>query len=404
MSDAAADRPAALPAMTILMAVPRYPMPVLGGLEKQAHQLAVELIVSGHRVMAISGRTQDDQGAVSLVDGVEVHRVGVGRTRWWRWLSWPLMLWLHAHRLLRQADVVHAHVFSAFGLYFILLARLYRKPVLVKLPNFGIDGLVGLAQGRSGPLRIRIFKMADAVVAMTPESLRELAAVGYPAQRVLVTPNGIRVGASNSARPLRSGASCAFVFVGRLHEQKGIPDLLNAAKRLAEDPANGPFTIDLIGDGERRDDVERQVAALGLDEQVRLLGHHDGAAEELDRYDAFVMPSYREGNSNAVLEAMRAGLPVVSTRVGGTPMLVGPQGAELLHEPGDVDKLADVMARAIAQPVWRAEVGTAMRRRIEAHFDIRRVASNYERVYRLLRDGRRSQVATVSDPIVTSER
>jgi glycosyltransferase involved in cell wall biosynthesis len=389
--------------MTILMAVPRYPMPYLGGLERQAHLLAVELSGRGHRVIAVSGRTQEDQPAVSVLDGVEIHRVGFGHARLWRWLSWPVSLWLSAHRLLRRADVIHAHVFSGFGLYFILLARLYCKPILVKLPNYGVAGLVGLAQGRLGALRIAVFKLADAVVAMTPESQRELAEIGYAPARVLSTPNGIRIAPAPGRRQPRDAGACAFVFVGRLHEQKGIPDLLAAVGRLARDAAVGPFTVDLIGDGELRSDIERQVATLGLSRHVRLLGHQDGAAESLARYDAFVLPSYLEGNSNAVLEAMQAGLPVVSTRVGGTPMLVGPQGAGLLHEPGDVTELARMLAQVIERPAWRAEVGAAMRRRIEEHFDIRRVASNYERAYRMLAERRGELVATASDAVVNWE-
>lgn len=388
---------------TILMAVPRYPMPIVGGLEKQAHLLAVELVRRGHRVAAVSGRTQSDQPAISVLDGVTVHRVGLGRARWWRWVSWPFMLWLRTHRLIRQADVIHSHVISAFGLYFVLLARLYRKPILVKLPNFGEAGLGAVARGRFGRLRIRVFKLADAVVAMAPESLRELAAIGYPPARVFATPNGIGASAAGGARAPRPNPGCAFVFIGRLDEQKGARDLLAAVARAVADAKAGSFTVDLIGDGEQREAIERQIRELGLGATVRLLGHRDDVLELLPHYDAFVLPSYREGNSNAVLEAMVAGLPVVSTRTGGTPMLVGPTGAQLLHEPGDVTALASLLVRVIESPAWRAEVGAAMRRRVDEHFDIRRVGAGYESAYRLLVDGHRDRITTASDPLVACE-
>lgn len=390
--------------LSILMAVPQYPYPVVGGLEKQAHELAVELVAQGHRVFALSGRITPEQLDCANVNGVEVHRFPWPRHRITRWFTSPWSLWRHFHGLARRVDVVHVHVFSGFGLFLILLASVYRKPVLMKLPNVRTDGVPGLARGILGPLRILVFARADAVVAMSRESHAELQAIGYDQRRVLTTPNGIRLPSEEIAPGKDGAAAVRFVFAGRLHEQKGIFDMLTAAKQLLADARVAAFSIDLLGEGPQRAAIEQDIRASGLSAHVRLWDHVDDVRAMLSNHDVFVLPSYREGNSNAILEAMAAGLPIISTRVGGTAMLVGSAGAMMLHEPGDVAALTRLMAQMIADADLRTEVGMAMRERVHQHFDIRRVADTYAAAYHLLATGRRREVASVSNPVITEGR
>jgi glycosyltransferase involved in cell wall biosynthesis len=146
--------------------------------------------------------------------------------------------------------------------------------------------------------------------------------------------------------------------------------------------------------------LQHEIREAGLLGKVRLRGHTDEVRDVLPNYDIFVLPSHREGNSNAILEAMAAGLPVISTRVGGTPMLVGASGARYLHEPRDAVALADAMKELIASVALRTDLGGAMRCRVEQCFDIKQVARTYARAYRLLASDRRNEIATVSNPVV----
>jgi len=119
--------------------------------------------------------------------------------------------------------------------------------------------------------------------------------------------------------------------------------------------------------------------------------------------DVFVLTSTIEGNSNAVLEAMAAGLPIVSTSVGGTPMQVGAAGREWLIAPGDRQGLAQKLIRLVEDPEVRRDLGAAMRTRIRDHFEISHVARNYAKAYRLIAAGRRDQVREASDPVIFEE-
>ncbi len=120
--------------------------------------------------------------------------------------------------------------------------------------------------------------------------------------------------------------------------------------------------------------------------------------------DVFVLPSHFEGNSNAVLEAMAAGLPVVATDVGGTAMQVGEPGRDFLLTPGDRAGLARALGRLIDDAALRRQVGSAMRRRIDDHFDIAAVARVYAAAYGLIGEGRRDQVSTVAGGVILADR
>jgi glycosyltransferase involved in cell wall biosynthesis len=107
----------------------------------------------------------------------------------------------------------------------------------------------------------------------------------------------------------------------------------------------------------------------------------DNVRRKLPAADIFVLPSRTEGNSNAVLEAMEAGLPIVATTVGGTPMQVGEEGEPLLFNVGDSNTLAERLLLLIQDAGLRRHYGEAMRRRVERHFDILHVAEVYRGAY-----------------------
>lgn len=386
--------------MRVLMVVPQYPFPIIGGLEKQAHELSVELARLGHEVSVLSGKIDRSQPGLEVMSGVAVQRVMWPRRRLVRWLVAPWLFIARFAVMARCADVVHVHVFSGVGLGVILLSRLLRRPVMVKLPNVGDAGIPGLRRAKLGAIRVRILKVADAIVAMSRQSVAELLDIGFEQNRIFSTPNGIALGRFAASRRRDTDRPCRFVFVGRLEPAKGLQLLVDAAEMVRGRHGPETFVVTAFGEGRLRSSIEQKVKERGLQEVISLAGNSDSIPETLSECDVFVLPSYQEGNSNAILEAMAAGLPIISARVGGTPMLVGQEGDHLLHEPGDLTGLVRRMETMLDDPLSRAAIGRAMRARVEAFFDIRGVAAGYATAYELLANRRRDRVSGVSNPVV----
>ncbi|HET9049268.1 MAG TPA: glycosyltransferase family 4 protein [Chiayiivirga sp.] len=398
----------------VLMVVPQFPYPVVGGLEKQSRLLSEELVLQGCKVRVLSGRITPDQPAFASEDGIEIHRLPWPRHRLVRWLTAPWSFAATFVRLARASDVVHCHVLSGVCALAIMLAGLCRRPIMVKLPGVGAFGIPGIRAGRLGALRLYLLRRADAIVAMSMQSVNELAGIDFPHDCTLVTPNGIclsRLSAGDDAPtigevPSSSGrvdAGCRLLFVGRLDPQKGLPDLLQALQGVMRGAAPCVVTLDIAGDGEERARIEAMVQSLGLGTCVRLLGHVEGIPERMPDYDALVLPSYGEGNSNVILEAMAAGLPVISTHVGGTPMLVGATGVRLLHAPGDVGALAHLIAEVARDAHFRCSMGDAMRARAQQLFDIRVIAQRYRAAYALLAQRQRNAMLDLACAEILAE-
>jgi glycosyltransferase involved in cell wall biosynthesis len=235
----------------------------------------------------------------------------------------------------------------------------------------------------------------DAVVAVC-ESARELEIERSRVvpDKVITIYNGVAV-ARFAVSNRRAAAHVRETFgipleapllgsVCRLHLQKGYADLLTALTRVqARVPA---VRLLLVGEGELRSQLEAQAQAMGLSEAVIFAGARTDVPEILAGLDVFVLPSLWEGMSNAVLEAMAAGLPVVATGVGGTPEVVVDGVTGLLVAAGDAGALARSLTRLLCDPELRRRMGQAGRERVAQRFTVGRMVEQTQRLYeRLLR-------------------
>ncbi|MFH1502349.1 MAG: glycosyltransferase [Candidatus Eisenbacteria bacterium] len=139
-----------------------------------------------------------------------------------------------------------------------------------------------------------------------------------------------------------------LLFVGRLTRAKGVSYLMEALASLRAEGRS--VTLDVVGDGETRAELERQTADLGLTSSVTMHGYKTLGDELIAHYrsaDVFVLPSVSEGTPKVVLEAMSNAVPVVATNVGGLPTIVEPEETGLLVEPKSPAALASAIARVI---------------------------------------------------------
>lgn len=236
-----------------------------------------------------------------------------------------------------EPDIVHAHVFSA-GFPALLLARRSRAPLVVSEHYSGFP--LGLLSRWDRAIARLTFDRAALVCSPSDELGRHLAAVA-PRARLRTVPNAVDTEVFRPApggEPEPGGPVGALV-VGALKERKGYPELLEALALVRG--ADHGLTVDLVGDGPQREVLEAKARSLGLGNVVRFRGRLDQreVAESMRRADFLVLPSLWENAPLAAIEALACGLPVVGSRVGGIPEIVG-ERAGLLVPPGDPDALA----------------------------------------------------------------
>jgi len=298
-----------------------------------------------------------------------------------------LRLARHLHEV--GADVVHTHNVKPH-LHGALAAALARVPVILSTKH-----------GRNFPTR-PLGRMANRFACRLCTNLvgvsADCAAIWHDIERagrekVSIVTNGVDLAAFPfSPRPL-DGPPRA-VSVARLSSVKDPVTLLVAARRVLDlEPG---FRLDLVGDGPLRSEVEQSIVRLRLGDAVRMHGAIDDVRPVLSGASFFVLASTSEGISLTLLEAMAAGLPVVATRVGGSPEVVDQGVTGVLVPARAPDALADAMLWMLRQPGPRERMGRLARRRVEARFDVRRTVAAYEQMYlrafnaRCLRAGSRA--------------
>jgi phosphatidylinositol alpha-1,6-mannosyltransferase len=215
------------------------------------------------------------------------------------------------------------------------------------------------------PLLRRVWRDAHAVLAISREH-RELARRTLPGLAIPIIYNGVETDVFAPRR--EASAALRLLCVGRLIERKGQQHLLRAFAQLcARFPGQG-LQLSLVGTGDNEQPLRRLAAELGVAGRVDFTGFvdRDGMPAVYNRADIFVLPSESEGMSIALLEAMASGLPVVVTATGGTDELVTPELNGLVVPWADVGRLAEALARLVAQPELRAAMGERSRERARA--------------------------------------
>jgi sugar transferase (PEP-CTERM/EpsH1 system associated) len=171
--------------------------------------------------------------------------------------------------------------------------------------------------------------------------------------------------------------------VGRLAEVKDQTTLIAAYAELLARRSDLASRVRLVivGGGALRGELERQAAALGIDDRVWFAGDRDDVPDLMRLFDLFVLPSLGEGISNTVLEAMASGLAVIATRVGGNPELVEEGRTGALVPVGQVDALADAMLHFLTDDPLRERCGAGARESVSRRFSWERCLDQYLGLY-----------------------
>jgi len=293
----------------------------------------------------------------------------------------------------RRIRLIHAR-FGNAGVSLMGVKRRLRVPMLTSFHGFDLP----TKRDRRKPYHRKLpilFRIGDKFTVPSRHMKRKLIRWGCPRHKIKIMYSGIDLQRFPYVEREPKTEGVTIVGVGRLHQKKGFRYLVKAFRRVLKSHPTSRLVI--VGEGEEGRRLKRMIAKGIPRGQVRLKGHvpHDKLTELLRKADIFCLPSIttkdgnQEGIPNSIKEAMATGLPIVSTKHGGIPELVGHGVEGFLVPERNVKRLAERLTALIERPELRAEMGRNGREKVEQRFDAVKQVERLEGIYdRLLRKGR----------------
>jgi glycogen synthase len=389
---------------TRVLILSTYYHPVVGGVEAHARQLVTYLHRRGFVVEVVTKRIGENDAANESVDGVFVHHVGPAgeRSASGKWQAVPAFLQT-TRTLASRFDIIVCIDYRGIGIAAVIAGRLTGLPVIVQGETAAV--LAGAdSQSTSGiapeswttrmlkaPART-IYRRADQVVCIGRDLEREALRAGVPRERVHYLPHGVdlqrfRPPVAQERDALRAqfgwpSARPIVLFVGRLSQEKGVMDLLEAWRAtprgdallvlVGPDMTGHPWDAGAAG--------RAYVAANDLGDHVRFEGPSPDPSRFYRAADVFVQPSHFEALGNTALEAMASGLPVVTSGVGGLADFCIDETNALLYEPRSSSSLARALGRLLDDSALRHRLGDAGRQTVTDRFELTGLLDQYARL------------------------
>ena len=320
----------------------------------------------------------DDSGLLSSVRVLAPRR---RVPRLWRALTLPVA----RRQSFRRCAVLR--VFQLTGTIPALVARALWGTPFVTTYGFWYARL-----SRPGPVRLakRLLehvglRLASGVIVPTEELRAHVLGIA-PGSRVHLIPNGVDTArfAPGDRRP--EGAR-RILYVGRLEAEKNLSALVAAAARLR---SRFPLRLTLVGAGSLEPQLRAQAGELGVTAEFPGVVDHRRLPEHFRQADVFVLPSFTEGHSKALIEAMASGLPCVASDCPGNRALVRDGETGLLFDPRSPESLADALARVLGEASLASNLGRRVRELATSEYDLRALV---EQEIRILLDVARTRGA-----------
>lgn len=288
--------------------------------------------------------------------------------------------------------IVHTHSSKA-GILGRWAAWLAGVPIIVHTPHghvfYGYYGRI------PSYLFILLEKLTacvtDRIIALTEHGIREHTERRIaPREKFASIHSGVELGRYTQPRPdpvmarKQLGLSPDWPVVGsvgRFEPVKGYDTLLRAAALLRAHQPKVQFL--LAGEGEEEPRLKRLAEALGVEDRVVFLGWQEDIPEILSALDLFVLPSRNEGMGRALVQAMAMGKPIVATRVGGVPEVLGEGEAGLLVPPDDPVQLSQAIEQLLTDTELARQLGEAGERRAPA-YSAEKMVAEIESLYETL--------------------
>lgn len=284
-------------------------------------------------------------------------------------------------------DIVHAH-FGPMGVLISPVARSLGIPVVVTFYGYDISeyALDSYWQEQYKELA----KHSDAATVLSEQMKSEAFELGFSHEQTNVVHLGTDL--SRFTRKSISYPVRKFVSVGRLSEKKGHIDSIKAIQKARKETGL-PLELTIIGEGDRRENLQNYISKHDLEDSVNLAGSlpNSDVIDMLYESDAFILCSKtaakgdREGTPTVLIEAQAAGLPCISTFHSGIPEIIPEKNHELLAPEGDVKSISECIKTLVtASEAYVSECIRLGRERVEKEFNIEEETLKFKRLYERL--------------------
>lgn len=376
---------------SVLMFCPQF-RPIVGGAERQAEKLSRALVKRGVQVTVLTPQLTPDAPEHEQDSGVTIHRFPLfdlcKRFPGIRGLG-PLNLLLIGwqtkkaiSKYLQRIDIVHAHIASPLTAFAMQAAGRNKIPVVCKVAmtgeksDLGELSYIGFGGSR---LAYSMIRGLDRWVATTQAVKQSLLDWTVPAERIVSIPNGVDLVLDTALYNMREQTR-HFLYLGRLSStaQRDVATVIHAFDRVA-DVVPG-VKLALVGDGDLYRETQVIVDQARNRKQIQMPGYQR-PEPWLQWADCFVLPSRREGLSNALLEAMAHGLPCIANDIPPNREVLESGSAGVLVPVENENRLYDEMLQMVTVSGRADKYGKLALQRVRDCYSIDAVAEKYLELY-----------------------
>lgn len=377
----------------IIMFCPQF-RPVVGGAERQAEKLSRALVSAGCRVKILTPRIDSDSPDIEEVNGVSIERfplTDLSRrypVRGVALLNIPYIIWQIVRAVkprLKEADILHCHIASLQSAAAALAGRMAGIPTICKAAMADHRSDLGEIEkaGISGHLVTWLVRSVVKIWIATTDAVADaLIRADVRPDRIVRIPNGVELPISLNEQRF-FGETRRFLYLGRLSTniQRDVPTMIKAFDLLTA--THSGIELAIVGGGDLYDDTKRQADTCQARGNIHLPGF-DRSEKWLAWADCFVLPSRREGLSNALLEAMAAGLPCIANDIPPNREVLDDGNAGILVPMEDCNALEKAMRNMVERVGMAAHYARNARKRVEGFYSIEVVANKYIDIYKKL--------------------
>ncbi|MDD4582927.1 MAG: glycosyltransferase [Eubacteriales bacterium] len=275
----------------------------------------------------------------------------------------------------KRPDIIHTNLNTV--LYVMLFAAIYDTKIRI-FTFHNVANLSGYG------LKKQLYKLAFKILNFTPVAICDLVKstiskdFNIPFEKIPCIYNGVDTKAFYPKIRSFEKRTVQLISTGILYHIKNHKLLIDAFAKV--ELRHTDIHLNILGDGELREELERQITEYGLEDKINILGITDDVAYYLNLADIYVMSSNSEGLPLSVLEAMACGLPIITTEAGGVVDIVKNGENGFITPVGDVESLSRAMIELIENDKLRKAMGTASRKKA-IELDILNCVGKYQKLY-----------------------